>query len=77
MTQLNNWGMAWWAPTKKKADSYKPPEKCVFCGTKIEDDDYFHAGYDEHRIYAETCDNFQCFKWLKWQVRKRRRDFLK
>jgi len=72
---LNNWGHAWWAPPKKKDNSYKPPEKCVFCGVKIEDDDYFHAGYDEHHIYAETCDNIQCFKWLKWQIRKKRRDF--
>ncbi len=62
----------WWAQQSKKKEEKKkrkPPDKCVFCGRKIEVGDYFNIGYDRYRIYAETCDHIHCKQWLKWKVR--------
>jgi hypothetical protein len=65
---------SWWAQKNKtKSKEYKPPEKCTFCSKKIEEGDYFNAGYDEHRIYAETCDHLYCKQWLKWKVRRKKK----
>ena len=64
----------WWNQQRNKKKEYMPPEKCTFCNKKIEDGDHFHAGYDEHRIYAETCDDLKCHTWLKHKVRKKKVD---
>ena len=56
-------------------EKYKPPTKCTFCGKKIEDGDFFYAGYDGHRIYSETCDNIRCHQWFTHKVRKKRIDY--
>ena len=65
----------WWAQQqakKKEKKEWTPPDKCTFCGRKIEDGAYFNAGYDEHKIYAETCDHIRCKQWLKWKVRRKK-----
>ncbi len=60
--------------------TYKAPEKCIFCGKKIEDRDYFYAGYDQHRIYAETCDDIKCHQWLENKIKVKKikgKDYIK
>lgn len=72
MNTLNTFLNTWWSQREEEKAKYKAPDSCTFCSNKIEDGDYFYAGYDDNRIYAETCDAFQCHKWLKWKARIRR-----
>lgn len=69
---ITNWWTQQANKNKAKRAEHKPPDKCAFCGRKIEEYDYFNAGYDEHKIYAETCDRIRCKQWLKWKVRRRK-----
>ena len=70
----------WWQrqqaakASAENAKKYKPPKMCTFCTKKIEDGDFFYAGYDRNKIYAETCDHIKCYQWLvkDWRVRKKR-----
>jgi hypothetical protein len=57
----------------EKVTERKAPEKCVFCGTDIKADDYYYLGYTEGHIYAETCDSYNCTKWLKQKSYKLRK----
>jgi len=71
------WGQTWWELHQDEKNSVskeelKPPEKCDFCGVEIKEDDYFNIGYDEHMIYAEVCDHFECKKWLVHKTRSRK-----
>jgi hypothetical protein len=61
-------GTNWWyqqqqnkKPTKCK---FVAPNACIFCSKRIDEGDFFYVGYDEHNIYAETCDNLRCHTWL-------------
>ena len=71
-----HWGQNWWQQQQKKkaeeAKKWKPPEVCTFCNKKIEEGDYFNAGYDRHNIYAETCDHIHCKQWLEHKVRRKK-----
>jgi len=73
MYNVNMFGVtpSWWSQQTKKKE-WVPPDKCVFCGRKIEEGDWLNAGYDEHRIYAEICDDIKCTQWLKWKVRRKK-----
>lgn len=72
------WGQNWWQQQQKKkaeeAKMYKPPTVCTFCHKKIEDGDFFYGGYDQHKIYSETCDHIRCHQWLVQKIRKKRID---
>jgi hypothetical protein len=48
-----------------KKDERKPPEKCVFCSVAIPAEGYYYLGYTKGHIYAETCDRYDCTKWLE------------
>jgi len=77
MYNLNMFGYnpSWWAQHNKKLNEkkkWKAPDKCTFCGKEIKEGDWVNAGYDEHRIYAETCDHLYCKQWLKWKVRRKK-----
>ena len=75
---MHGYNPNWWSIYKKKAEKekkekeYKTPDKCIPCGCKIKEDDFYNGGYDEHKIWLETCDNSRCKQWLKWSVRKRK-----
>ena len=51
----------------------KPPSKCVFCSVPIKPDDYYYLGYTKGHIYAETCANYNCTKWLEKKSYKLRK----
>lgn len=57
----------------KKPEDWPPPKKCVFCSRKIEEEDFYLLGYTRGRIFAETCDCFNCKKWFIGSVRLRKR----
>ena len=57
------WGKA------KETPELKPPESCSFCGGIPVD--FYWVGFDQYRIYAETCNQIKCHKWLKEKVRIR------
>ena len=67
-----------WGYTKVETKPISPedwpvPKKCVFCNIPIEEEDFYNLGYTQHHIFAETCDNFCCKKWLFASVRLRKR----
>jgi len=72
MSGMINWWTQQTNRNKAKREKWKPPEKCTFCGKKIEDYDYFNVGYDRYKIYAETCDDIKCKQWLKWKARRKK-----
>ena len=47
----------------------KPPETCGLCGgVPVE---WYWIGFDSYGVYAETCDDLKCHRWLKNKVKKR------
>jgi len=52
---------------KKKEPERTPPETCDFCGDVPVD--FYWAGFDHSRIYAETCNQKKCHRWLKYKSR--------
>lgn len=74
---MYGYNASWWAKhtNKKKKEEkkeYVPPNKCLVCGCEIKDGEFFNAGYDEHKIWLETCDEIICKQWIKWSVRKKK-----
>lgn len=72
-----NWGTNWWTQQQQKntdaaAKKALIPDHCVFCGAKIEEDDYYYLGFDRHRIFAATCTHQYCVTWLKWKIKRRK-----
>lgn len=69
-----NWNLMWGIPSKKKElQERKIPEKCVFCTKPIEEDDFYYLGYTRGHIYAETCDRYDCTKWLEQKSHRLRK----
>lgn len=66
------WGQNWWQQQQNKKKEWQPPDMCTFCRRKIEDGDYFNAGYDRYNIYSETCDHIHCKQWLVHKVRRKK-----
>ncbi len=63
--------------SKKDKDKVEPkeppaPDKCTFCNIEIKQYDTYWLGYDINKIFAATCDNLQCNKWLKWKTKRRK-----
>jgi hypothetical protein len=57
----------------KEATERKHPDKCVFCAKPINDEDFYYLGYTRGHIYAETCDSYDCTKWLEQKSHRLRK----
>jgi len=67
---LAGWYQA--APKKIELAEHKDPTRCDLCVKPIEEGDHYNAGYDSHKMYIETCDHYDCTKWLKHSIRLRK-----
>jgi len=69
MNRMNLDGRNWlWQKILGKSTQETVPKHCDFCATEIKSEDLYWLGYDRYNIFANTCDNFHCKKWLEHKV---------
>jgi hypothetical protein len=51
----------------KPASIPEHPNHCDLCGTGIGKEDPYYVGKDRHGIWARTCTDPKCTKWLKYK----------
>ena len=58
------WGVVPGIPDEKDP-GFKHPSSCDLCGKVIVEDDYYYIGIDGQGVFAATCANTNCTRWLK------------
>ena len=49
--------------------NYTEPKKCDLCSKKILDEEIYYIGVTRGKIWANTCSEFECYKWLTHKLK--------